>query len=560
MPAQVYEEVWNIECQGLEPVAVQPGSRNPSFPLVPLRRTPQRTMRQLRLVVLENSYFRAEICPDLGGRLAALFDKRVDQVILARPDSIAPVQGGIRGVEWNHGLQIAVEGRLTTLGSVDVQIREPEEDEPAAAICFERVVGTPLSWHACWSLAEDEAVLRLEIQLLNRSLLPWNGDWGVRLGASDGLVVLNGNQPHSEGYLSLSPLMPTAIMPRRTSRHLLEIHSAAGISGAVVSPLLAVGTDAQTLQIASVKTLASVDFRLETADGAFASAVFLAPDHVLTAELPAPVESWTATCQGQVIASFPTPEPAKTSFSTAAEAWLKEEGVEGEVQGAIRDWLADPLQSSVPEIPLVIGAEHLHFMLRAFANARRQDFAAAMDDLDDALGFAANDPLTWWFKAVLRSRTSREDEENPEQLNAHFLAPLEPLLRIQSFLDQGAAQGREPNPLMKPIAADPEVLMDAAEILLLSGMKEQATLLLDEVLRHRPIQRAHLVLGWLALSQKTMDFEAARHAQSAAEIDLEPPFPNRPFELTAIAALHQRFPSFKFDQLLKLLPEAKISS
>lgn len=559
MPAQVYEEIWNIEGQGLEPVAVQPGVSNPSFPLVPLRRTSQRIPRQLRLVILENSYFRAEICPDLGGRLIALFDKRVDRVILARPDSIDPSEGGIRGVEWNHGLQIAVEGRLTTLGSVDVQVREPEEDEPAAAICFERVVGTPLSWHACWSLDDNEAVLRLEIQLLNRSLLPWEGDWGVRLSSSDGLVLLNGNQQLHEGFLSLSALNPSAIMPRRTSRHLLEIHSSAGIPEAVVSPKITVGIKDQTLQIASVQTLSTVDLRLETADGAFASAVSLHPEHVLTAELPSPVEAWTATHQGQVIASFPTPETPKTPFSTAIQAWLKGEGVEGEIGAAIRNWIGNPLDSRVPEIPLVPGAEHLHFILRAFAKAQKQDFSAAMDDLDEALSFAANDPLTWWFKAVLRSRTSKDGEENPEQLNAHYLAPMEPLLRIQSFLDQGAAQGREPNPLMKPIAADPELLMDAVEILLLSGMQEQATLILDEVLRHRPIQRAHLILGWLSLRQQTMDFEAARHAQSASDMAIEPPFPNRPVELTALRALQQRFPSSTLDQLLNLFVTSKIA-
>ena len=102
--------------------------------------------------------------------------------------------------------------------------------------------------------------------------------------------------------------------------------------------------------------------------------------------------------------------------------------------------------------------------------------------------YNADDPLLWWGKAVAL-RLAGEDNEQ-ELLNAHFLAPLEPALRAESFLSQPINPDGAPSPLLASLAENPEEFIEVACLLIDCGLFDQASRWIDEALRHRDLAKS----------------------------------------------------------------------
>jgi hypothetical protein len=126
--------------------------------------------------------------------------------------------------------------------------------------------------------------------------------------------------------------------------------------------------------------------------------------------------------------------------------------------------------------------------------------------------------------------------------NAHYLAPLEPLLRAEAFLNQSPEMGPEPSPLVKPMQGRPEHLVEVAARWLETGRADQATRWIDESLRHVESPMLLYLQAYAFLRAGRMEVEIPNLLRRASAIGYQPPFPYREIELEALTALENRFP------------------
>lgn len=526
MPPNVYEEELNLHTPVLEPVTLT-RENAAVFPFVPLRATGDFQPKAFRVYVLENEFLRAEICPDLGGRLVSLFDKRDQTSPVPRPDSLAVRPGGHRGVVWDHGIIIDIPGRANDLGPLDAFPRESEaEGEPAAVFLFDR--HGDFSWHACWSLSDGRAELTFELQVLNRSLVPAMID--VNLTTADACRIIGSHGPGRR-----------LLMPRRTAAFTFRVIPALGFSENATYGRTGIAEYTEDLlRFRSTIRCSGSNLHIVGSQASMTARADLDPEVELTAHVEGLGDLLRIELEDDVLSA---PAIAERLPSQVENLWLRPES--GTAEDALIDEAKALWENPLGErhsVPTVAGAEHLTKLLGALNASAQGRHTEADRLLDEYLGLNAEDSLAWWLKAVLAARVRPSEQEVAEAMNAHFLAPLEPVLRVQSFLAQGPGQGRDPNPLMRPLAADPEAAVDAVHQLLLAGLLEEAHQLLDELLRHRPNARLHILAAWMFLRRSRMAFESAHHAQAAADLAPEPPFPNRAFEFLALREVSAAHP------------------
>ena len=176
----------------------------------------------------------------------------------------------------------------------------------------------------------------------------------------------------------------------------------------------------------------------------------------------------------------------------------------------------------------------------AMHSLSRGDPESAVHHLEAALGYNAEDALAWWLKAVAQRLASIEDPDAPELPNAHFLSPLEPLLRAEAFLAQGSSRSAEPSPLLAPLAAFPDHALEAVAMILDCGLWKEAARLLDELLRFEDLPLLRRLLAYCCLQAPGLQAEAADHARRAAKSPVRGPKPWRTVELGAVEALANR--------------------
>jgi hypothetical protein len=197
-----------------------------------------------------------------------------------------------------------------------------------------------------------------------------------------------------------------------------------------------------------------------------------------------------------------------------------------------------------------IGTRHVAHALLGLSALPGQDFDEADYRFEQSLLYNGEDHLTWWMKAMTARLRGSVDEDRSELLNAHYLAPLEPALRAESFLSQPRAMEKEPSALLKVLADYPEAFIEVAALLVEARLYEQAVRWIDDALRHAHLAMLRYLSAYCHISATTMDIEAAEQVSRAARLPLGPPYPWRPIEIEAIEALKSRFPK---DERLKIL-------
>jgi hypothetical protein len=181
-------------------------------------------------------------------------------------------------------------------------------------------------------------------------------------------------------------------------------------------------------------------------------------------------------------------------------------------------------------------------LLQGYRALAGHDYESAEIAFERSLLFNAEDPLTWWIKALTSRLRNGPGEERSELLNAHFLAPAEPALRAEAFLSQSQEMGKEPSPLVAALDENPEAFVEVAALLVEAGLDDQATRWIDEALRHQDLAMLRYLQGFCFLRASRMQVEAAECVAAAARLGFVPPFPWRTVEWQAIEALSERFP------------------
>lgn len=550
MASDIFEETLELEIGLLEAGPVTENSY-PYPSLTPLGRS---EARSFRAVILENPYLRATFVPALGGRLLSLFDKRTQAEVL--PDGpLTPVEGGRRGAYLAAGIELHLDGRerLTSLAAVQYAAEEPEEDGPAGLWLSEAVTGTGMSWHLHATLPPDRAELRLEARVFNRTWgeLPYRA--GLRLPAlaesrTDGSAFFSSQDGRGVGLipergrwdarvahasLVLSRFEGMRLLaPRQLDTWAMSVipfSDMGGVSG--VGRDGAIGIEEALFRLQAARPLTQHKVVILTKSGQTLEAPLQAsPERVVGIPLPEAASGVAVMdANKNVVIRWEGDWPTIPALDLAPSAVLRRPPLAT---------LPEDLESATFDV----STRHIaHALLgnRALASG---DLSEAEFRYEQALLYNAEDHLTWWMKAVTQRQGGGEGDEVAEMLNAHYLSPLEPALRAESFFRQPRAIEREPTALLKPMADNPENFIEVAALLVEARLFEEASRWIDEAVRHVDLPMLRYLLAYAHVEATGMDFEAADQLATAAKAPLGPPFPWRPIERVAIEALANRFP------------------
>lgn len=532
---RAYESTIELEIERLESVPLTPeiGSAE-CYPFPLLEPSGTRSRLEFRTLVLENPYVRVAVAPDLGGRIVEFLDKRSNTAVLPELGSI--VAGGPRGATLNGGIQIGLfdaEGqgeRRNALGPVEaVLVPADDDDEPAFIDLYELATGTGLAWRLRVGLAPDQALIHLEFRLHNRTFAQVPLDAGL-LFPSDVL----GNA--SAGVAATFPpgsLVPIGGALRRGTAGiasfqtdvwettLLPISRFGAASAASEVGVLGIGDGKLELQLA--QSLPSGKVVLVRPGG-----------ETLEASVPATPNEVLRTEVGEVdkIVVLDAYKNVRLSWQNGTSAVKAPLPVP--TSGNHIKLTPQSLQEAAKR-PVDRAAAHVGLAFQELGEGRNED---AAHHLDNALLYAGDHPLIWWAKAI----TGRDGEDNTELLNAHYLAPLEPALRAESFLRQAESSG-EPSPLVAPLADNPDAMVDVACLLLDAGLLSDLHLWASECLQHRETPMLRYAQAYAHLSKSGMEFEAADQVARASQAPINPPYPWRTTERLILERLNQRFPA-----------------
>lgn len=583
MSSRAFEEFFDATVPTVEAVPVDlsdPGL--PSYPHQTLKATGRKTDSTFRAVVLENSYLRVTVCPDLGGRIIRLLDKRTGTEILPARDMTLTGLGR-RGVSLVDGVAFFGDEPHSALSmsQVDYVVHEPDDETGSAAVMTHSLlVGTGLSLQTCVTLPPDSAQVLVEMRVHNRTLLPVDYSCGCCVGLERTVGSAFYDDERDAGLFfdgaffddssAVFCIDDGVLAPRESVEHRLRIVPFAGLGGFAagsqdmianvsgcelriqstarfnLSKVFLLTQDSETMETDADLDPATV-FRANLPDGAAA----------VTVRSPEKAELLNFRLSGDGSKQRPvkgsTAWRAMRSSAELARRKAPPESIEELLFADVLDLhVRAPLERHVPGVPVhVRGLAHL---IAAKHAAATSDLRSADDSLNEALSTLGDDPLTWWMKAVVQRLLGEADEERPELLNAHYLSPLEPALRAESFLSLDQTMGSEPNPIMKPLVDDPDAMHEVVHLLVEAGLFGEAARLIDEAQRHREHPLLRYMFAWCLLRGTRMVAEASEQVKRAGEAELGAPFPWRPFEVRAVRELAARFPDdFRLKTLAKII-------
>ncbi len=570
MPVTLTEDLLDLTLGGVEFVPFRLESPSLScHPLPLLQRRGEAMPRSFRTLVLENPFLKLTLLPDLGGRIIRIEDKRTSRDLLPWPPQLELLDGSHRGLWLKDGIRFfagdsAQPARDLDLSAIEYQIREPqEEDEPGMVILYELLPGGLASWQGGITLYPDRAEFLIEFNLLNRSknILPldtglaigfegelWKGgDEAIRITrrSGDGFWVKPepsiGHGESTDKGIRLRPRPnESPLMPREVFSWSLRFAPFSGLGEIKeLSQSAGVGAREGQLVLQSASRCLGAEILLETKEGSFAAKADLHPETMFSADLAAipPVVSlqlnngvklnWKASSAGG-------PETGSRPASASRPISLPPDSPEGRFAS---DWSDEGSLPAFPASPAFIPAWRL---ARAQAFARLDKWEEADKEADQSLILNGEDYEAWWLKSVIRRRMGAG--ERPELLNAHYLAPLEPLLRAEGYLQQGGSHEKQASPVTLRLAKNPDLGLECIDALLEIGLVQEAAMLMDEILRHEDIGLVRLMLAWSLLTSSRMEVEAAQHIAMFEKAPLSPPLPSRKREVEAVKALAARFP------------------
>jgi hypothetical protein len=509
------------------------------YPYVPLILEEKIAEVQIPLIWMSNELTQLAIAPSLGGRILALRDLRTDTDIIAIPDQLPLHQGGIRGVELPYGIEfLAGVERLDALAHVDYRIKEAGGEDGKIAVFLHSWVGD-LSWHGVITLAPHRAGIVMEQRIQNRrwqSLPARSGIkiWGTNTSDSFGLSVIDSQNRFFTQNAGEFSTMPEngRLAGHRMDEWRTEILPYSNLSNCIAtSSQLSVG-------------LSEIELAIQAHEAIEGAMVFLSVD-------------------GQTLESKLSLTPGAPTAFSVTEFSGKIEGVVVRDAGK-QQILSWPIQNNLTTQPWVDFPHEILDQLTLSESFDRQvfrhvpgveayglegqalmaDSAVEADDLMERyLAYLADDGLGWWLKASLRRERGQEPQDSDIELpNAHYLAPLEPLLKAEAFLNTPQAAGKEPNSLLVSIAAQPEIAAGVVGTYLRNRLFVGMARLADELLRHQENAMVRLLLAYALLNRPGMEATVAEHISFAEKEPWLPPFPNRGIEIQAVTTLASRFP------------------
>lgn len=540
MPVDLAEDSLELTIELLE--AGRPTAT--SYPFPALTRSGKQDQRTFRTVILENAYLRATIAPELGGRILRLEDKRAKIDAIPFDPKLALSDGGLRGVASHTGIQISTgfEHRLNSMGSVSYMPDFTEGEEEPSALWWGEVCGDGLSLNVRYSMPTDQAYLEIEVRAFNRSLrpTPYNGGLAV---SGDWIKTEAGWLLESGLFVESDPLgfgessgvyrfnRTRFLAPRQLDAWKARIYPYAGVENLrAANSQLAVGWDHKLLTLSASEEILNAKVVVLTDKGAtFEVPVDLRPEHF--AEVP-------LDSLGDQVVELAVLDPRKNELIRAGQLGKPSRQLREAQDTSPSELNRADFQAAAFEVE----HRHLAHLLIGYQHFGEKEYARAAQAFEQSLLFNAEDHLTWWMKGLAERLAGGEESERPEILNAHFLAPLEPALRAESFL-ASPTQAKEKAAVLSPLEAFPEHFVDVACLLLEAGLLEETATWIGEALLHTDLPMLRYLLSYVYLHGRNMDLQAAEQMQAAISPEPQPPYAWREIERTALQALAERFPA-----------------
>lgn len=561
MPVKIYEDSALFTTKQVVPVAI--GDEIPAcYPQVRLEITRETVEQTIPILWMENEFIRLGIAPSLGGRIVAITDLRTGLDVISLPSEINLVEDDFRGARWNHGIEfLAGENRSNSLGPVDFRVKEAGSPEDKGAVFFLEWTGD-LSWHAAITLYPDRAAFLIEQNVFNRRWLSVPGRAGIDFpelvqdyvspdscliaqpSASGGLFISwtpGGLTLTDDGLVTGEPKI--ALGGHRTDSIRIEcsvFSSKAPLAACTHSAAVFLDDKELIIQphqeIANAKVFLSVNGQTLEAP---LSAILGGASTTLLNSLPGKVDAISIRDEHrETLVSWPSSSQYHPQTTTGSTASMFDEII-ARAESPFRSYLRNP------------GLEPFCYWMEAVEAIKSDDFISAEESMDKYLGFNAEDSLGWWFKASIRRESGKaKDEDDRELPNAHYLAPLEPILRAEAFLNTPIAEGREPNPLLAPLAANPDHAAGVVGMYLECHLIQGMARLADELLRHRDNAMVRYLLAYALLEFARNETAAGEQVMLAGKLAIETPFPHRLVEKISVNQLADKFTS---DARLKTL-------
>lgn len=473
------------------------GYPDPAYPFPVLLADGPPEVHPNPVYLLENDLVRVAFSAALGGRIVSVTDRRTGREVFA---------DGSLDMGWQWTLSGAPRGNAVR----EVPALPAESEEESPALWFAEVVADAddLSAHIRWELEGEAAILRGELRVFNRSdhrklIHPGSLAGPCHPGAS---------------WAQHEPEFPILLGPGETAMVPFTLTFWTGMPTDVDAyPDLVLGRDGAELIVQSHRKLAGARIVLRSPAGDQQANVDLYPEHARRIALPGieltEVVVFDATGTLITPESLPTPEVDVTPETRLRAEW------------AVRGGPGRPAA----------------WRTLAYEAMRSGDAAAALDAWQNRLNFDAEDVLAWAHVEQLRRETDPDSATGDAIANAHFLAPMEPFLRADAFLQMDPHMGKEGSPLVAPLAEFPETMVAAASELIRVGALDRANRWIDECLRHTDIPLLRIIMAYTLWKGTRMRAEAAMHLRQLPD-EPYPPYPFRTHEWQLLAEVLEAFP------------------
>lgn len=587
VPMSLYRDRIEVEANRLVPRPFDASDIPRCYPYPLLEQTQDRRSTALDVVGFDGGSFSVVVCPDLGGRIIALADRVVECELLSVPSELQYQESGCRGVGVSHGLEVwCGDGRPLSMAPLQHSTQEPD-DEQNSLFVFDPIIHPGVSLQIGYGFNADQRWFNVELLAVNRSSLPKPAPMSLALhhalGAEvrsrnlgffrlpTGCVAIEAEMPlfgariaENAGLLDLTGemwLMPSeAILRRFRLIPLGGVHRVLGLSGSLV-----------------VAT-ASNQVVLRSLEGHREGALYLQLEDESTVEAPVsfePGSDWLGSLEslqarpmrlrldlgdGEVLQTSFGEYEVKSAISLGRQFIAKslagttvKDSPFGQISSAIEDADCRAIDLMEADDPLT-GAPWL--LAQSACSIRNGDIEGAASAADSLLTASPHNPLNWWLASTLMRERGRESDEQDPLLNAHFLAPLEPMLKVEAFLQTPVSETDQKSSILESVARNPVSALDAGLRLYGLGLHSSAVRVVEDLVRVRPSASLYYLLAGIYLQNEKFAFEANRLVGQGDELEIEPPYPFTGLARDLLAAVVGSFPKSEGASQLFELVEA----
>ncbi len=582
MPVNVFEDSIDLHIDLL----TEDGYTAESWPYPRLKKTGEAESRRFRTVILENEYLRLTFIPALGGRLWEMFDKRCGSDRLCGEYNTARVEEkGTRNAEIWRGILLSVGDNhpKSALANTDCTFTQPADEADPGSILIASF--SPDFWSTKYTLHPNSANIQVEVTTQNRQTASapyaistvWIEDSSHDTTPTESQFISSTfaltyepgtfEDPNVGSFEDWTGLrranQSTQLAPRQADAFSFTIHPHFSVSysswvgdqgvAELYVPRRPSETDKPGLFFCAAQPILGAKLLVSNEQGqVFEAPVDIHPEKVHYSDLSGiPGQVATVQLRDSAGATIATVKPKEKN----AEPLTSPQTPRSKLEPHNLRLFSDATLLNLTSDPILRVPAYLELAARA---TERGDFQRADTCYEYALLFNGDDPLAWWAKAVNRriGNLGTEGEECTELLNAHYLSPLEPCLRAESFLSQPRNHGKDPSPLLEPLNDCPENFIEVACQLIQARFYEEAAYFIDEALRHQNLAILHYLQAWLLTRKGGMEVEVAHRILLAAKAQL-PPMPYRDIEREILTKLveNQKLPEPIMDWLSGQLPE-----